>query len=84
MNYVKEIQTSGWHICVGDVFTNGRMPYHLKVIKIGIDDNEENPDDAKIFCNPVHPKNHNMVLNIIDVPKGDSNRAWYINEFWSK
>ncbi len=30
MNSVTEIETSLWTICVGDVFSNGRMPYHLK------------------------------------------------------
>ncbi|MGW5955924.1 hypothetical protein [Bacillus mycoides] len=49
MNVVTEIETSLWTICVGDVFSNGRMPYHLKVINIEVEDMTK-PDDAKILA----------------------------------
>ncbi len=34
MNNVIEIETSLWTICVGDIFSNGRMPYHQKCVEI--------------------------------------------------
>ncbi|MFZ3197148.1 MAG: hypothetical protein WA181_13310 [Bacillus mycoides] len=37
MNVVTEIKTSLLTICVGDVFSNGRMPYHLKVVNIEVE-----------------------------------------------
>ncbi|EEL67786.1 MULTISPECIES: hypothetical protein [Bacillus] len=49
MNVVTEIETSLWTICVGDVFSNGRMPYHLKVVNIEVEDMTK-PDDAKILA----------------------------------
>lgn len=49
MNVVTEIETSLWTICVGDVFSNGRMPYHLKVVNIEVEDMTIT-DDAKILA----------------------------------
>jgi hypothetical protein len=49
MNVVTEIETSLWTICVGDVFSNVRMPYHLKVVNIEVEDMTI-PDDAKILA----------------------------------
>ncbi|QWG70495.1 hypothetical protein EXW32_29675 (plasmid) [Bacillus mycoides] len=49
MNVVTEIETSLLTICVGDVFSNGRMPYHLKVVNIEVEDMTK-PDDAKILA----------------------------------
>ncbi|ARJ25495.1 hypothetical protein B7492_31040 (plasmid) [Bacillus mycoides] len=49
MNVVTEIETIPWTICVGDVFSNGRMPYHLKVVNIEVEDMTK-PDDAKILA----------------------------------
>ncbi|MFK4316758.1 MULTISPECIES: hypothetical protein [unclassified Bacillus (in: firmicutes)] len=49
INVVTEIETSLWTICVGDVFSNGRMPYHLKVVNIEVEDMTK-PDDAKILA----------------------------------
>jgi 1,2-phenylacetyl-CoA epoxidase PaaB subunit len=83
MNNVTEIETSLWTICVGDIFSNVRMPYHLKVVKIEVEDMMK-PDDAKIYSIPVHPKNHRRRMKIMDVSEHISYRAWYYNEFWSK
>ncbi|EJR26818.1 MULTISPECIES: hypothetical protein [Bacillus cereus group] len=83
MNVVTEIETSLWTICVGDVFSNGRMPYHLKVVKIEVEDITK-PDDAKIYSIPVQPKNHRRRMKVMDVSEDISYRAWYYNEFWSK
>ncbi|WP_227495250.1 MULTISPECIES: hypothetical protein [Bacillus cereus group] len=82
--YVKELRTSGWDICVGDVFNNGRMKYRLKVTQIEIEGENQNPNDAKIYCVAVDLHNSNKIIEVVDVPKGDSNRAWFINEFWTK
>ncbi|EEM93127.1 MULTISPECIES: hypothetical protein [Bacillus cereus group] len=84
MKYVEELKTDGWDILVGDIFTNGRMPYRLKVTQIEIENEQANPNDAKVYCVAVDLKNKNKLIKTVDVPDGDSNRAWYINEFWSK
>ncbi|MDA2230943.1 hypothetical protein [Bacillus cereus group sp. Bc227] len=84
MKQVKTIETDGWNISVNDIFTNGRMPYRLKVTKIEIENEQANPNDAKIFCVAIDLKNDKKLVKTADVPEGDSNRAWYINEFWSK
>ncbi|MED3213909.1 hypothetical protein P4495_28145, partial [Bacillus thuringiensis] len=66
MSSVTEIETSLWKICVGDIFSNGRMPYHLKVVKIEVEDMMK-PDDTKIYSIPVHPKNHRRRIQVVDV-----------------
>ena len=81
MTKVKELETSGWIICVGDVFSNGYEEKHLKVIGIERDTEKgfESPDDAKIHCLMVDPNDHNKVLS-----SEIWHRAWYINECWYK
>lgn len=84
MRQVEAIETDGWNISVNDIFTNGRMPYRLKVTKIEIDNEQANPNDARVYCVAIDLKNDNKLVKTTDVPERDSNRAWYINEFWSK
>ncbi|PFP32568.1 hypothetical protein COJ93_26365 [Bacillus anthracis] len=81
MKYVEELETSGWHIAVGDVFDNAMEEYHLKVTQIEIEDEENDPDDAKIYFLPVDPNNHNKVLKTMN---DEWHRAWHINECWYK
>ncbi|MCU4969278.1 hypothetical protein CN596_11365 [Bacillus toyonensis] len=81
MKYVEELETSGWHIAVGDVFSNSIMEYHLKVTQIEIEDEENDPDNAKVYCLPVDSNNHNKSVESTD---DDWHRAWYINEYWYK
>ncbi|OOR04523.1 hypothetical protein BW897_31935 [Bacillus cereus] len=81
MKYVEELETSGWNIAVGDVFSNGIEEFHLKVTQIEIEDEESDPDNAKVYCLPVDPNDHNKAVESLD----DAwHRAWYINECWYK
>ncbi|MGX5742716.1 hypothetical protein [Bacillus toyonensis] len=71
----------GWDIRVNDVFSNPSMPYRLKVKKIELEDGETNLNNAWVHCIAVYLKNKN---NVIDTLENLCNRAWYINEFWTK
>ena len=79
---LNEIETSGWVIKVGDVFSNGYEDYHLKVTKIELAEGDD-PDDAKIYYDMVDPQNHDKVINDPLFHEG-WHRAWYINECWYK
>ena len=75
------VLVDGWDICVNDVFSNPSMPYRLKVKKIELEDGETDLNNAWVHCIAVHLKNKNKVIN---TSENLCNRAWYINEFWTK
>lgn len=76
MKQLQEIETSGWLIKVGDVYSNGYSEFHLKVT--GIEQEEgDSPDDTWIHCDFVDPNDYNTVVDDYD-----KHRAWYINECW--
>lgn len=79
---LQEIQTTGWLIKVGDVYSNGNEALHLKVTKIELEKGCE-PDDAKIYFQMVDPIDNNISLSDC-IDYDDWHRAWYINENWYK
>lgn len=74
-NMVQEIQTEGWLIRVGDVFSNGNEPYHLKVLKIEV--NEDEVEDTWIHCLAFDPNDDEKLGE-------EKHRAWYLNQYWYK
>ena len=77
---VKQIETTGWVFNVGDVYSNPYESSHFKITKITIEENEE-PDDAFIFGERVHPEDYEQKVNDPDViEKEEHHRAWYFNE----
>ncbi|NIE93091.1 hypothetical protein F3J09_20280 [Bacillus sp. Ab-1751] len=75
MRQVEAIETDGWNTSVNDIFTNGRMPYRLKVTKIEIDNEQANQNDARVYCVAIDLKNDNKLVKTIDVPEGPSHRG---------
>lgn len=76
---VNSLETSGWIINVGDVYSNGYEEYHLKITKIVLSECG-NPDDATIHCIFVDPTDHRKAITNSE----QHHRAWYINECWFK
>ncbi|MGG3450216.1 hypothetical protein [Domibacillus aminovorans] len=81
MKQIEELETSGWIICKGDMFSNGYAENHLKVTNIELDDAEgfEGPDNAKIYCVMVNANDHDEIVSA-----EQWHRAWYINDSWYK
>jgi hypothetical protein len=82
MNCVNELDTDGWFFKVGDVYSIPSQSTHFKITKITIEDNET-PDDAKIYGYRVSHNNYNK--RVIDPDfhvENEWHRAWYFNEQW--
>ncbi|WP_330896218.1 ASCH/PUA domain-containing protein [Brevibacillus brevis] len=67
----------GWHMKVGQVYSNPYETYHIQITKI---EQEETGhfSDAKISYRPVNPRNHEEFLSEDE----GWHRAWYINDMW--
>lgn len=77
---LNEIETSGWYLKVGDVLSNGCIPYHIKITNIVLDKFTKNVNDAWIHFIHVDPNNHDKPFE--EGRKAQRARAWYINENW--
>ncbi|MDN3365390.1 hypothetical protein QU577_26875 [Priestia megaterium] len=74
-NMVQEVETSGWLIRVGDVFSNGDQVHHIRIKRIVA--GEEDADDSMIYYEQFDPHTKEVL--------GETcGRAWYINDFWYK
>ena len=80
---VKQIETSGWLLKVGDVYSNPYEASHFKITKITIEEGAE-PDDAFVHGDRVHPEDYEKRVHDPDVFETDEkHRAWYLNEQFS-
>lgn len=77
---VEYLETDGWIIKVGQVYSSPYEPVHLRVDKITLSDNGDS-DDAMIHGTWVDPNDHSKeVVNIESDEDTTSFRAWHLNE----
>lgn len=75
MKTVQELDTPGWLLRVGDVYSNPFQYSHFKITKIEV---EEDPEDAIVTGIRVYPNDYSK--EVTDSGEMTSFRVWYLND----
>ena len=79
----QELNTEGWYLKVGDVYSNPYEASHFKITKIELKDGSST-EDALIYGERVHPYDYSKRVIDLDVmEENEYHRAWYINDSFS-
>lgn len=74
----KGIETEGWLLRVGDVYSNPFQYSHFKITELRLTSNES--EDIWVVGERVHPENYSNVIEDADEPT--EFRAWYLNDYF--
>ncbi|MEK4025317.1 hypothetical protein [Sporosarcina sp. FSL W7-1283] len=81
---VKEIETDGWLVKVGQVYSSPYQPAHFRIDKVVMTDDDTHPESAMLHGTWVNPNNYEEeTYNDESQNYKDSFRAWHLNEQYS-
>lgn len=79
---VKFLETSGWLIKVGQVYSSPYESYHLLIDKIVMSEEDSNPENAMIHGTFVEVDDYSKKVEYEGEVETESFRVWFLNDQW--
>jgi hypothetical protein len=81
MFYLDELDTDGWHVKVGQIYSSSYHEYHIKIVKIYKEDNDDLSDDVFVEFHCLEPMDYTKEYR--EYSKDNNRfRVWYLNDTW--